>query len=170
MRTRLEYCDLTLGDYIARNRSALSESVRKRVALQFLYGLNYLHSRGIIHRDISRRNVLIKVYDPPAVMVKLSDFGLAKEPESELTATDTSMKGTIIDPTLDKFGDGDELADIYAAGHLLSFIFSGKQNLGACSGEVQRIVERATTNDRAARFQNVSAMIAALEAIPVQSS
>ena len=70
----MEYCDSTLGDYIRDNNDKLSWSTRKRIALQFPYGINYLHIKGVMHPDISRRNVLIKKYDLGAVVVKLSDF------------------------------------------------------------------------------------------------
>jgi eukaryotic-like serine/threonine-protein kinase len=78
MNTQWKYCDATLGQYIASNNAKLSFGTRKRVALQFLYGLNYLHSKGHLHRDVSYGNVLVKRYDGVAVVVKLSDFGLLR--------------------------------------------------------------------------------------------
>ena len=49
----MEYCDETLGEYVQRVNQSLAWGTRKRIALQFLYGLNYLHAMGILHRDIS---------------------------------------------------------------------------------------------------------------------
>lgn len=72
----MEYCDETLRAYIAKQNGSLGFRARKRIALQFLYGLNYLHANGLLHRDISPQNVLLKVYHDGAVLVKLSDFGL----------------------------------------------------------------------------------------------
>ena len=40
---RLEYCDTTLRDYIATRNRKLGFAARKRIALQFLHGVNYLH-------------------------------------------------------------------------------------------------------------------------------
>jgi non-specific protein-tyrosine kinase len=37
-------------------------------------GLEYLHSRGVIHRDIAARNCL---YDTNTKQVKIGDFGLS---------------------------------------------------------------------------------------------
>jgi hypothetical protein len=82
----MEYCDATLDKWVKKNNARLSLSVRKRVALQFLYGVNYLQFKGIFHRDISRKNILVKQYDFLAVIVKLSDFGLHKDPQSGETA------------------------------------------------------------------------------------
>ncbi len=73
---RMEYCDTTLREYIRTKNATLSFAARKRIALQLLYGINYLHHRRLLHRDISLQNILLKVFDAGAVLVKLSDFGL----------------------------------------------------------------------------------------------
>lgn len=70
--------------------------VRRKMAMQFLYAMNFLHKRGVCHRDLSYRNVLIHTYDDGAFTVKVSDFGLAKERGSDLTSTGSSMKGSMI--------------------------------------------------------------------------
>jgi serine/threonine protein kinase len=52
---KMEYCDETLRDYIARRNNKLSPASRRRIALQFLYGINYIHRKGLLHRDVSLR-------------------------------------------------------------------------------------------------------------------
>jgi len=59
---RMEFCDETLRRYVERRNAKLTFDSRKRIALQFLYGLNYIHTQGLLHRDISLQNVLLKVY------------------------------------------------------------------------------------------------------------
>src|ERR1035437_3991175 len=59
---KMEFCDETLRDYIHKRNARLSFASRKRIALQFLYGINYIHTQGFLHRDISLQNVLLKVY------------------------------------------------------------------------------------------------------------
>lgn len=81
----MEFCDSTLGAFISARNATLPFSSRRRIALQFIYGLNYLRSKRVLHRDISLRNILVKVHDAGAATVKLSDFGLAKDPDSGLT-------------------------------------------------------------------------------------
>lgn len=154
----MEYCDATLGEYIASNNSKLSFGIRKRVALQFLYGLNYLHSKGHLHRDVSYRNVLVKRYDGVAVVVKISDFGLLKEHGSELTKTGSELRGTILDPTIKCFKDYNVLNEIYSIGFVLSFIFSGRKDITACDGAVRTIVDKCVVHDHAARYKEVRAM------------
>lgn len=102
---RMEFCDETLRDYISKRNGTLRFSTRKRVALQFLYGISYIHSQGLLHRDISLQNVLMKVFGSGAVLVKLSDFGLVKDQASLFTRTQTEMRGTIRDPQLHNFKD-----------------------------------------------------------------
>lgn len=161
----MEYCDETLGEYIRKGNSTITWSTRKRVTLQFLYGLNYLHLRSTLHRDISRNNILIKKYDMGAVLVKLSDFGLHKHRDSDFTRTDTEMKGSIIDPLLESFKDFKPTNDIYAAGVIVSFIFTGKTRLGVAGGAVGNIVDSATSLVEAERFPSIADMIAAIEAL-----
>jgi hypothetical protein len=161
----MEFCDATLYDYVQENNSKLTWIVRRRLALHFLYGVNFLHRKGILHRDISRRNVLVKKYDLGAVVVKLSDFGLHKAPDSDFTKLDSSMKGTIVDPTLESFKDFAVVNDIYAVGHVLSFIFSGRSNLGACTGAVQKVIEKCTDNDVRRRYATVLDVIADVEGL-----
>ncbi|UVS81437.1 Serine/threonine-protein kinase PrkC [Actinokineospora sp. UTMC 2448] len=156
----MEYCHSILDAFITKHNASLGFSTRKRIALQLLYALNHLHSKQILHRDISKRNILLKEYEHPAVMVKLSDFGLYKDPRSELTHTGSSMKGTIIDPTLGRFKDFDTLAEIYAIGHVLSFIFTGRKSINAAPEKIQAIISRCThTDTRTKRYPSIGAVI-----------
>ncbi|BBZ64914.1 hypothetical protein MINS_03430 [Mycolicibacterium insubricum] len=123
----MEYCGSTLEEYVKRrnNQGQFGFQARRRIALQFLYGLNYLHWNDICHRDLSMRNVLLRVFAEGAVTVKLSDFGLAKPSGSEFTKTETEIRGTFVDPALDTFKDYKQVNDIYAVGFVLSYLFKG---------------------------------------------
>lgn len=79
----MEFCEETLREYVNKRNAQLTFSTRKRIALQLLYGLNYIHSQNYLHRDISLQNVLLKVYSGGAVLVKLSGFGLVKDAKSD---------------------------------------------------------------------------------------
>lgn len=155
----MEYCDSTLYEYIRKNNQQLTFETRKKLALQFLYGINYLHQKKILHRDISYRNVLVKIYDFNAIFVKLSDFGLIKEDTSLFTNSDSDIKGTIIDPSLEKFKDYNLQNEMYAIGFIVLYIFTGKSNLISKTGEVYDIVNKCTDRDMAKRYASVGDII-----------
>ena len=155
----MEYCNSTLHDYITKNNQKLSFANRKKLALQFLYGVNYLHAKKLLHRDISYNNILVKQFDYGAALIKLSDFGLVKEDESVFTKTDTEMKGTIIDPSLESFKHYEIRHEIYAIGFVLLFIFTGKRNLKTGDQGIFRIVDKCTDKTIETRYGGVSEII-----------
>lgn len=170
---RMEYCDTTLREYVSKRNATLSFAARKRIALQFLYGINYLHHQDLLHRDISLQNILLKVYDSGAVLVKLSDFGLVKDQANEFTRTQSEMRGTIRDPMLASFKDYGVANEIYSIGHVLAYVFKGKESLPTRDDAVGQIIHTCVNNDVAQRYQAVKDLIAAverLEAPPVQTT
>lgn len=152
---RMEFCDETLLGYVEKRNGALAVSTRKRIALQFLYGLHYLHSKGYLHRDIGPKNILVKTYDSGAVVVKLSDFGLAKDVTSDFTLTQTELRGTIRDPQLESFRDYGVVNEIYAVGWVLHFVFTGKRSLPHGDDPIAQIVGRCTDSNVNNRYQSV---------------
>lgn len=160
---RMEFCDETLRDYVSKRNGSLSFSTRKRVALQFLYGISYIHSEGYLHRDVSLQNVLMKVFGSGAVLVKLSDFGLVKDQASHFTRTQTEMRGTIRDPQLHSFKDYDTVNEIYAIGWVLSYIFTGRDALSTGSGPGSYIIKKCTASDYSERYSTVLQVIADVE-------
>jgi serine/threonine protein kinase len=163
---KMEYCDETLRTYIAKRNDTLSRGWRKRIALQFLYGINYIHHKKYLHRDISLQNVLLKVYGD-AVLVKLSDFGLVKDHASDFTRTSTEMRGTIRDPLLSSFKDYKVVNEIYSIGYVLSYIFTGREALKTSGDEIGQIIQRCVANDTAQRYQRVKEIIADVERLAV---
>ncbi|MFC8535272.1 protein kinase family protein [Streptomyces sp. NPDC057249] len=160
---KMEFCEFTLRNYIKRRNSRLAFSSRKRIALQFLYGVNYIHGKNLLHRDVSLQNVLVKTFDDGAVLVKLSDFGLVKDRNSEYTRTRTEMRGTIRDPLLASFKEYDVCNEIYAIGWVLSYIFTGREALMSGANAPSQIVRKCTAHDVAERYQSVRELIAAVE-------
>jgi len=74
-----------LDQYIATDKFSFREKVR--IVRQIAEGLDYAHKREIVHRDVKPANIIITEGNVP----KLTDFGLARFPDSSLT-----MSGTIL--------------------------------------------------------------------------
>lgn len=80
----LEYVPGGSVTAIIRNYGAFEETLCRHFVRQILQGLNYLHERDIIHRDIKGANILV---DNKAG-VKISDFGISKKVEDSKLYTD----------------------------------------------------------------------------------
>ncbi len=67
-----------------------------QIFLQLAKGLAYIHKKGLIHRDINPKNILIYVRsDRKKVTMKWADFGLSKPVNEKGTHSMTSgIKGT----------------------------------------------------------------------------
>ena len=68
---------------IYREKS-LPEPTLKEIVIQILQGLAYMHKHGFFHRDLKPENVLCNGTE----LVKLGDFGLAREIRSRPPFTD----------------------------------------------------------------------------------
>lgn len=163
----MEYMDYTLDGYIAAHNSTLTIVQRKGIAQQILRAFDYLHSKGHLHRDISPKNILIKEYDDTLV-VKLSDFGLVKIPDSTLTTVNTEFKGYFNDPALvvEGFNTYGIVHEPYALTRVIYFVMTGKTNAEKITNQnLRAFVEKGLNPDKIKRFQNIRDMISAFKAI-----
>lgn len=163
----MEYMDYTLDGYIAAHNSTLTIVQRKGIAQQILRAFDYLHSKGHLHRDISPKNILIKEYDDTLV-VKLSDFGLVKIPDSTLTTVNTEFKGYFNDPALvvEGFNTYGIVHETYALTRVIYFVMTGKTNTEKITNQnLRAFVEKGLNPDKIKRFQNIRDMISAFKTI-----
>jgi serine/threonine protein kinase len=77
---------------LLNNYGAFEEALVRNFVRQILTGLNYLHEREIVHRDIKGANILVDNKGG----IKISDFGISKKvenSESELRCSSFSPWG-----------------------------------------------------------------------------
>jgi len=152
----MEYMDVTLLDYITKSNPNVI--TRKNIIRQTLRGYSYMHSKGFYHRDISPKNVLIKTYED-VIVVKISDFGLVKIPDSELTSVSSALKGCFNDGSLryTGFNNYEIHHETYAITLLIHFILTGSIDTSniVCKFTKQ-FVEKGINADIHKRFKSVS--------------
>jgi len=69
-----EYLSHDLTGLLNHPNFVLEPAQKKHLAQQMFEGLDYLHSRGVLHRDIKAANILVSSEG----ILKLADFGLAR--------------------------------------------------------------------------------------------
>jgi len=74
-----EFIDGTnIQKWIAQN-GALPSRLSIEIAIQALTGLEHLHAMDLIHRDISPENIMLSQDNKGKLLVKVIDFGIAKQ-------------------------------------------------------------------------------------------
>lgn len=76
-----------LFDHILQNRY-LKDSVACRLFAQLVSGVHYLHSKGIVHRDLKLENLLLDKHKN----IIITDFGFANSFRNDGTSFDDMMK------------------------------------------------------------------------------
>ncbi len=153
----MEYMDFTLRKYIEKNNSKITKETRKLIANQILRAFKYIHSKKLFHRDISPENVLIKEYED-TIVVKISDFGLVKTPDSNLTSINTRPKGYFNDPVLatEGFENYQISHEIYALTKLICFVMSGRTNTTNIKDtNLRKFLSKGLAANCEERFQSV---------------
>ncbi|KAM9321423.1 dual serine/threonine and tyrosine protein kinase [Gastrophryne carolinensis] len=109
-------------DLYAGLKAGLSLEDRMQVALDVVEGIRFLHSQGLVHRDIKLKNVLLDKKN----RAKITDLGFCK-PEAMMSG---SIVGTPIHMAPELFsGKYDNSVDVYAFGILFWYICSGSVKL-----------------------------------------
>ncbi|MEA2343114.1 MAG: eukaryotic-like serine/threonine-protein kinase [Thermoanaerobaculia bacterium] len=89
-----EFIDGTnIQKWIGQN-GAMPARLAIEISIQALSGLDHLHSMGLIHRDISPENIMLSQDHHGKLLVKVIDFGIAKqlaEGEGSQGLTQTGM-------------------------------------------------------------------------------
>ena len=164
--------DESIYDYIRRVNATLTLSERKNIIAQICRGLSYIHSKGLLHRDISLTNVFVKHYEDVDV-VKIGDFGLVKVPESTMTSMYTELKGSLNDPDLIHvgFANYEMCHETYAITRLCYYILTGRTSVEKQKeGAITRFWNKGTSTDRSVRFTSVDEIMQAVRAITAEEN
>ncbi|XP_064632295.1 dual serine/threonine and tyrosine protein kinase-like isoform X2 [Lineus longissimus] len=114
--------DLLQRDLESAIRTGLDWPNRLQVAIDVVEGIRFLHSQGLVHRDIKLKNVLLDKRNRG----KITDLGFCK-PEAMMSG---SIVGTPIHMAPELFtGRYDNSVDVYAFGILFWYICAGHVRL-----------------------------------------
>lgn len=163
----MECMDETLYQYILKNNTSLSLKERKGIIAQICKGLEYIHGKNILHRDISLVNIFVKHYEDVNV-IKLGDFGLVKNPENRLTSLQTEVKGSLNDPDLVnvEFANYEIRHETFALTRVCYFVLTGRTNISKQKeGAIKKFWNKGTNTDINQRFKSVEELYAAVMAI-----
>lgn len=103
---------------------SLSINDKLEIASQIASGIHAAHKKGVIHRDIKSRNIMIDT----SGTVKIMDFGLARlEGTDHITKTGTTIGTTAyMSPEQLRGSEADVRSDIWSFGVVLYELFSGE--------------------------------------------
>jgi len=167
---------------LLREHGPLPEELAVRLAAQLLGALEMAHGRGIVHRDVKPRNVLIDSRGS----ARLADFGIAASAEDEDDAEVVYGTALYVAPELVRGQSVDGRADLYSLGVLLYEVLTGeppfrggspadvaaqhvratpvppRQVRADLSPGLETVVLRALEKDSRRRYQTADEMRAAL--------
>lgn len=164
-----------------RQEGYFDENIVQNILIDILPVLDYIHSKGIIHRDIKPGNIIYREKDAKPVLI---DFGIAKEIINPIVDIGAEITNTIITgtpgfmPPEQAVGKPIFASDIYSLGMTAISLLTGlsPENLqnnpqtgetiwesrSNVSSFLKNILNKATRIHPSDRFPNAKAMLAAL--------
>ncbi|MBD2488891.1 serine/threonine-protein kinase [Aulosira sp. FACHB-615] len=116
--------------HVVETKGCQSETIVREILLSLLSVLDYVHSKGIIHRDIKPDNIILRSVDSKPVLI---DFGAVKETIRTVAVkpgypTQSMVIGTPgYMPSEQAIGRPVYATDIYSLGLTAIYLLTGKQ-------------------------------------------
>ncbi|CAA3009683.1 Tyrosine kinase [Olea europaea subsp. europaea] len=130
MATVTEYMvDGSLRHVLLRKDRHLDRRKRLMIAMDAAFGMEYLHSKNIVHFDLKCDNLLVNLKDPSRPICKVGDFGLSKIKRNTLVSG--GVRGTLpwMAPELLNGSSNkvSEKVDVFSFGIVLWEILTGEE-------------------------------------------
>jgi serine/threonine-protein kinase len=121
----------TLSERLHAGRMSIDEAVR--ILRECAHALAYAHEAGVVHRDLSPRNLMLD----RAGRVVLIDFGIAVKPEGTTIPATNSLIGTFhyLAPELIRGRPATARSDLYALGAIGYHMLTGSPPFAASQPE-----------------------------------
>lgn len=120
-----------------RNRLPLAEKIA--VGVQLCWALEAVHDRGLVHRDVNPRNIILRPRPDGGWWPYLIDFGIAHELPFPSRPVDPAVMGTAPymapEQATGRLGQIDRRTDVYSLGATLYELLSGRRPFTAESSE-----------------------------------
>jgi tetratricopeptide (TPR) repeat protein len=118
-------------EYVAGGRLRPEEWCRWQdlvpLALQMLDGLDHIHSKQIVHRDVKPENILLERPRGGPAVVKLADFGISKVSDADQVPLGTVFGSlAYLAPEQLEGAQVDPRTDLYALGMVLYEVLAGQ--------------------------------------------
>ncbi|KAH7557856.1 hypothetical protein JRO89_XS11G0229600 [Xanthoceras sorbifolium] len=130
LATVAEYMvDGSLRHVLVRKDRYLDRRKRLIIAMDAAFGMEYLHSKNIVHFDLKCDNLLVNLKDPSRPICKVGDFGLSKIKRNTLVSG--GVRGTLpwMAPELLSGSSSkvSEKVDVFSFGIVLWEILTGEE-------------------------------------------
>ena len=175
---------MSLRHYLGSLPGPMSLNEVLEVSRQVCAGLDFIHRKGFVHRDVKPSNIFLG----PDGHATLLDFGILHDTQTEFTRSGVRLgTPTYMAPEQAKSKAIDGRADLFAYGVVLARMLAGRAldvtgpdqcpTLSASElcriapwieRPVAEVIERATAESPGARYATAPALLAALEkAVPI---
>ncbi|MBP5972841.1 YARHG domain-containing protein [Brasilonema sp. CT11] len=112
-----------------RQQGVFGENTVRELLVTLLPVLEYIHSKGIVHRDIKPDNIILRSSDQKPVLI---DFGAVRETMGTLINSQGSLTSSIIIGTLgympseQAIGKPVYVSDLYSLGMTIIYLLTGR--------------------------------------------